>query len=231
MNTRDALALIEQHADPKVAAGLDRFGITTGLRVLGMSIPTMRKLAKQIGQDHALAQKLWDSGVYEAQFIACFIADPAALTVKQMDGWTKSFDNWATCDTACFCLYDRSPLAWGRIEPWAKSRHEFVKRAAFATLAGLAGHDKWASDEQFLAFLPLIERCADDDRNFVKKGVSWALRAMGVRRPSLRPACTELAQRLAASDNPTTRWIGKDALGDFAKANARKRSKLTRTSP
>jgi len=222
MNTKDVLALLETHADKKVAAGMARFGITTQRRVIGMSVGTVRQIGKQIGQDHGLALKLWETDCYEAQFVACFIADPAKLTVATMNAWTKSFDNWGTCDTACFCLFDRSPLAWGRVEPWAKSKDEFVRRAGYALLASLAGHDKKAADEQFLAFLPLIEKGASDERNFVWKGVSWALRRTGSRNTAIMTACTEVAKRLAASDNKAERWVGKDALGDFAKWKARK---------
>lgn len=225
MHTKSVLALIEEHADPKVAAGMARFGITTKLRVYGMSVGTMRQIGNQIGRDHELALKLWETNIYEAQFVACFIADPAKLTVATMNAWAKSFDNWGTCDTACFCLFDRTPLAWGRVEPWAKSKDEFVRRAGYALLASLAGHDKKATDEQFLAYLPLIEKGAGDNRHFVKKGVSWALRSMGMRRPTLRTACTAVAERLAKSEDPSARWIGKDALRDFAKAAARAQKK------
>jgi 3-methyladenine DNA glycosylase AlkD len=230
MNTKEVFAILEKHADKKIAAGLARYGITTNLRVIGMSVGTMRQIGKQIGTDHALALKLWDTDCYEAQFVACFIADPAKLTLATMNAWTKSFDNWGTCDTACFCLFDRSPLAWGRIEPWAKSKDEFVRRAGYALLASLAGHDKKAGDEQFLQLLPLIEKGASDERNFVWKGVSWALRRMGSRNAKLMAACTEVAERLAASENKAERWVGKDALKDFAKWRARKPRKARRPS-
>jgi 3-methyladenine DNA glycosylase AlkD len=239
MNTKDVMALLEKHADKKAAAGLARYGITTQRRVLGMSVGMMRQIGKQIGRDHELALKLWETGCYEAQFVACFIADPAKLTVATMNAWTRSFDNWATCDTACFCLFDRSPLAWGRIEPWAKSKDEFVRRAGYALLASLAGHDKKAKDGQFLRFLPLIENGAGDERNFVWKGVSWALRRIGSRNAALMGACTEVAERLAASEGKAERWVGKDALKDFAKWKARKprvaktakRAKTVRNEP
>jgi 3-methyladenine DNA glycosylase AlkD len=211
------MALLEKHADKKAAAGMARFGIITDLKVLGMSVGTMRAIGKKIGRNHELALKLWDTDVYEAQFVACFIADPQELTAATMNAWTRSFDNWATCDTACFCLFDRSPLAWGRIEPWAKSKDEFVRRAGYALLASLAGHDKKAGDKLFLAFLPQIEKGASDERNFVWKGVSWALRRIGSRNAALMEACTEVAERLAASEGKAERWVGKDALKDFAK--------------
>ena len=134
-----------------------------------------------------------------------------------MDRWAKDFDNWGVCDTLCFCLFDRTPHAWRKVAQWAGRRDEFVKRAAFALLASLALHDKATGDPPFLATLPLIERAAADQRSFVKKGVSWALRSIGRRSPALRAASVDLARRLAASEQPAERWVGRDAVRELTK--------------
>jgi 3-methyladenine DNA glycosylase AlkD len=139
------------------------------------------------------------------------------VTPTQMDRWCRDFDNWGICDTLCFKLFDQTPHAWAKVDAWADKRNEFEKRAAFALLASLAGHDKTATDEMFIARLPLVERAASDDRNFVKKGVNWALRRVGGRSPALRAAAVKVAERLAASPEPAARWVGKDALRELAK--------------
>jgi 3-methyladenine DNA glycosylase AlkD len=159
---------------------------------------------------------LWASGCYEARLLAAFVDDPALVTRRQMNAWAADFDNWATCDHSCFHLFDRTPLGWEKALAWAESPREFVKRAGFALMASLALHDKAAEDDRFLAFLPAIKRGATDGRNFVKKGVSWALRSIG-RRPGLRAAAVEVARRLAASADPAARWVGKDALRDLTR--------------
>lgn len=178
----------------------------------------IQQLAKQVGQSHDVALELWKSGIYEARLLAAFVDEPARVTAAQMDRWCRDFDNWGVADTLCFKLFDRVPGVWGRIEPWAARRGEFQKRAAFALLASLALHDKAANDAAFVRHLPLIEKAASDDRNFVKKGVSWALRSIGRRNPPLRKAAIELATRLSASDDPTSRWIGKDTLKDLSRS-------------
>jgi 3-methyladenine DNA glycosylase AlkD len=134
-----------------------------------------------------------------------------------MEQWAREFDNWATCDTACFKLFDQTPHAWPKIGQWAKRREEFVKRAGFALLACVALHDKKAGDAPFLRALALVEEGAGDERNFVKKGVSWALRAIALRNAALARAAGEVAERLAASDEAAARWVGKDALKALAK--------------
>jgi 3-methyladenine DNA glycosylase AlkD len=197
-----------------------RYGIRTP-DAFGVMMRDMQAVAKGIGRNHDLASALWDTGNYEARMVALMIDDPAKVTPAQMERWCKSFDNWAICDTACFKLFDRTPHAFEKVVRWAARREEFVKRAGFALLASVALHDKKAPDEPFLQSLPLIEGAADDERTFVKKGVSWALRGIGKRNAKLQAAATEVARRLSTSAHPAARWIGRDALREFAKRKAR----------
>jgi 3-methyladenine DNA glycosylase AlkD len=198
-----------------------RFGIVTADRVLGVPMAKIHAVAKPLGRDSDLAEALWQSGVYEARMAACMVDDPATVTPERMDRWRADLDNWAVTDTACFKLWDRTPHAFAAIDRWAVLDQEFGRRAAFALLASCALHRK-GTDADYLARLPLIDTAASDDRNFVKKGVSWALRAIGGRKsPALRAAARDLAAALAASPDKTRRWIGKDALREFAKADAK----------
>lgn len=214
MTVVEVLAHLRSIASEQHRVGMARFGIPNG-NAVGIPVGTLRDLGKTLGRNHALAHALWADGLYEARILACFVADPAQVTPAMMDQWCKDFDSWAICDTACFHLFDRVPHAWKKVKAWAKRKPEFEKRAAFALLASLALHDKKATDEPFLDCLPLVEEAADDGRNFVKKAVSWALRGIGGRSPILHSASLELATRLAASDDSTRRWIGKDALRDL----------------
>lgn len=211
----EILKRLERRGSKRNVAGMARYGITSRARVLGVSVGTLRALAQQIGRDHALAAALWKQGWYESRMLAAFVDEPERVTVGQMNRWAGACDNWAICDTLCFHLFDRSPLAWGRLRPWAASPREFVKRAAFALIASLALHDKASPDQRFRALLPLVARGAKDPRNFVKKGVSWALRGIGHRSPALRRDALVLAQRLIATHDRTARWVGSDAVRDL----------------
>jgi 3-methyladenine DNA glycosylase AlkD len=184
----------------------------------GVPVGEVKKYGKALGTDHRLALELWASGRYEARLLAAFVGDPAALTVRQMNAWCADFDSWAVVDTVCFHLFDRSPHAWGRIGPWAKRKPEFVRRAAFALVWGLTVHDKEASDAAFLDCLPLVEIAAIDERNFVKKAVSMALRAIGKRNRTLHAAALETARRLAAEETGAGPWIGRTALRELGSA-------------
>jgi 3-methyladenine DNA glycosylase AlkD len=214
----DAMAALRSAATDHDLANLDRFGIVAPT-ALGVSMANLQKIAKRLGRDHDLAAALWATGVYEARMLASLVDDPARVTPEQMDAWRADFDNWGIVDTVCFKLFDQSPHAWAKIQAWAGLNDEFGRRAAFALLACLALHDRTADDRPFLDGLVLIERAAGDDRNFVKKAVNWALRAIGLRKsPVLKAAAIDTARRLAASPEPSARWIGKDAVRALAKA-------------
>lgn len=196
-----------------------RYGIVTADRVFGVPMARIQAVAKPLGKDHDLAAALWATRVYEGRMLAFLIDDPALVTHAQMDAWRAEFDNWAVTDTACFKLFDKVEGAAAMVEPWTRLNDEMGRRAGFALLACLALHGRPAD---FVHGLALIEGAAGDARNFVKKGANWALRAIGGKRdPNLRAAARALAAKLAASDDRTARWNGKDALRAFAKADAK----------
>lgn len=214
--TARALQWLKAHSSKATLDGMARYAIPSQ-NALGVAMKDIKTLGKQLGRNHALALSLWKTGCYEARLLTSFVADPALITAAQMDRWCKDFDNWAYCDTLCFNLFDRTPHAWAKVTVWSRQQGEFQKRTAFALLWSLALHDKSANDAKFLAGLRLVERAADDDRNFVKKAVNMALRAIG-KRSSLRAAAIAVASRLAASSAPSARWIGKDALRELSGA-------------
>ncbi len=214
--TESVVATLRRLGTKATRDGMARYGIPSD-RAFGVPVGAMQKLARQLGRSHDLAAGLWETGWYEARMLAAFVDEPARVTPAQMDQWCRDFDSWAICDTVCFHLFDRVPHAWRKIGPWARRRDEFQKRAAFALLASLAGHDKEADDGAFADCLPIIERGAADGRNFVKKGVSWALRGIGHRNLELHSAAVELARHLADSAEAAPRWVGKDVLRDLTR--------------
>jgi len=226
VEVKSVLDWLEERSTPQDRANLTRFGITAG-KAFGVSVSNIQVLAKIIGRNHALAAALWETGWYEARMLTSFVDEPSLVTPEQMDHWCRDFDNWGICDTLCFHLFDRTQHAWAKVHEWSEDPGEFVKRAAFALLASLAGHDKKSGDAPFTASLLLIERAATDDRNFVKKGVSWALRRIGGRSPALHAASVLFARRLADSTQAAPRWVGRDALRDLTRPTTIRRSGAT----
>lgn len=216
------VASLKRMASKKVRDGMARYAIPAD-KAFGVSVGDLQQYAKKLGRSHELAAALWKSGWYEARILAAYLDEPERVTPAQMDGWCRDFDNWAICDTVCFALFDRTPHAWRKVKEWSGRRPEFAKRAAFALLWGLTVHDKQAEDNRFAHGLALIERAADDERNFVKKAVNMALRAIGKRNPALHTAAVALARRLADAHDVTARWIGTDALRELTSPAVSKR--------
>ncbi|MEZ5312850.1 MAG: DNA alkylation repair protein [Thermoanaerobaculia bacterium] len=209
------LARLESRGKRRIREEMaSRYGIHVE-KAFGVAMADIKRLARHLGRDHDLAGALWATGWYEARLLAAMVDEPGSVTVAQMDRWCRDFDNWAICDTVCFHLFDRAPDAWSRVGPWAAKKGEFQRRAAFALLWALALHDKEAPDERFLAGLDCIERVATDQRNFVKKAVNMALRALGRRSPAVRAAAVDVARRLADSGDAAASWNGRLALKEF----------------
>jgi 3-methyladenine DNA glycosylase AlkD len=219
----EVLAWLKRRGTKKNREGMARYAIVAP-RAFGVSVAMIQQLGKRLGRDHALAAALWETGWYEARMLAAFVDEPDKVTPAQMDRWARHFDNWAICDHHCFHLFDRTPYAWRKIEQWSRRREEFVKRAAFALLASVALHDKVTGDAPFMRSLVLIEGAASDERNFVKKGVSWGLRGVGRRSRALHAASVNTARRLGDSpDSPAARWIGRNALRELSSPAVRAR--------
>jgi 3-methyladenine DNA glycosylase AlkD len=195
-------------------AGMARFGINTE-RALGISVTQLRQMAKRTGKDHELALELWDSGIHEARILASIVDEPHAVTAEQMEAWAADFNSWDVVDQVCGNLFDKTPYAWDKAAEWTERPEEFVKRAGFSLIAYMAVHLKKIDDREFERFFPIIEREASDDRNFVKKAVNWALRQIGKRSDYLRPQAIACAERIAAQEATSARWIARDALREL----------------
>lgn len=214
---RTVMTDLRSRANPKNVLGMQRFGIVSKHEQLGISMSDLREIGRPYRRDHGLALALWKTHVSEAMFLAAIIDDPGQVTLKQMDAWIKDCDNWALVDALCFGLFDRSALAFERIEVWCSKEPEFVRRGGYALMAGMAVHRKDLPDATFLDFLPLIRAGAKDERNFVRKAVNWALRQIGKRNSRLLVAARDEARRIAEIDSRAARWIASDALREFDK--------------
>jgi 3-methyladenine DNA glycosylase AlkD len=221
MNVHAAMAELRDRADPSRKPGMARVGIDVS-HALGVSMPDLRAVAKTCGVAHALALELWETGIHEARILATLVADPATLTDVQRERWVLGITSWDLCDSAAD-LFGRTPAHAEAIAAWARRPEPFVKRCAFSMMARRAVWAKDAPDREFLGYLPLIRRAATDERNGVKKGVSWALRQIGKRNRELHAAAIDEAERILLLDTPPARWIARDALRELESEKTRSR--------
>jgi 3-methyladenine DNA glycosylase AlkD len=215
---------LKAKARPDQLSGMARYGMKTENH-LGVQIPELRKLAKETGKNHQLALELWKTGIAEARILAAMVDEPEKLTETQMDTWVKDIDSWDIGDQVCMNLFEKTPLAWKKIVDWSKREEEFVKRTAYGLLACLAWHDKTAENQKFVNLFPVIANGALDERNSIKKAVSWALRNIGKRNPSLNKESVRLAQEIQKSDTKSARWIASDVIRELESQAVQERLK------
>ncbi|SDS26009.1 3-methyladenine DNA glycosylase AlkD [Mucilaginibacter mallensis] len=214
MTVDEILNQLKQKSNSTYHAGMLRFGVDNS-KALGVPIPQLRKLAKSLKKNHQLALKLWDTGIHEARILASMIDDPALVAPVQMDSWTNDFYSWDLCDQVCGNLFDRTPFAIEKALFYTTHQEEYIKRAGFVLMAEYAVHNKTAADTVFIALLPVIEREAWDERNFVKKAVNWALRQIGKRNELLRAASIASAGRILLQNSKAAKWIATNALKEL----------------
>ncbi|KAB2944756.1 MAG: DNA alkylation repair protein [Candidatus Methanoperedens sp.] len=222
MQYEEILNRLKSLSNPEAVAGMARFGINP-INTCGVSIPTLRKIARETGKDHTLAQELWSSGIHEARILASLIDVPEKVNEEQMEKWVVDFDSWDVCDQCCSNLFDKTSLAYQKAIEWSNRKEEFVKRAGFVMMATIAVHDKMAADKEFLKFLPRIKKESVDNRNFVRKAVNWALRQIGKRNLNLNGIAIKTAKEILEIDSKTAKWVASNALAELTNEKVQKR--------
>ena len=222
MEVKQVVDRLKSLGDPKAVEGMARFGIQSS-NSFGVSVPKLRTLAREVGGDHHLALKLWETGLHDARLLATMIDDPEEVTIDQMDKWVRDFDSWDVVDGSCGNLFDKTPFAVAKAKDWCKREEEFVKRAGFVLMAELAVHDKEAKDKVFLDFLPVIIGGASDSRNLVKKAVNWSLRQIGKRNLKLNKAAVSTALKIQKMESGAAKWVASDALRELKSPQVLKR--------
>ncbi len=224
---RAVLEKLEASGDRRVRMAMARFGIHVE-KAHGIPTPVLRRLAKDIGTNHRLAEQLWSSGIHEARILAGMVDDPARVTARQMERWARDFNSWDVVDGSCCHLFVYAVPAWRKAVEWSRREEEYVKRAGFALMAYLAVHDKKAPDEKFARLLGIIRRHAADERNFVKKAVNWALRQIGKRNARLNHLAVSTAREIRAVDSRAARWVAADALRELISPAVQRRLRARR---
>ena len=219
---KNTLKILKSKSRPDQLEGMARFGISPEKR-LGVAVPELRMLAKEIGKDHQLALKLWQTKIPDAMILASMIDNPAEVTEKQMELWASDFNSWDLCDQTCMNLFDKAPFVMKKIKAWSKRKEEFVKRAAFALIASITCHDKNLPDNKFYELLQILKKSSTDERNYVRKAVNWALRNIGKRNANLNKIAIDYAKKIQKIDSKAARWIAADAIRELASKAVQRR--------
>lgn len=210
----EVLSELEALAEPEKAKGLAHYGIPEE-NALGIRMPVLRKLAREIGKDQALAEELWQHRYHECKLLATLVAEPKRFSLADADCWVNDIYSWDVCDQLCINLLRETEYAWELPQRWAPEEQEFIRRAGIVMIAVMGVHFKKTPEEDFLQFVPLLKTYATDERNFVKKAVNWAIRQLGKRSAFLHPHMISLCHELLEMDSKAASWSARDALREL----------------
>ncbi len=214
MTLPQVIERLEAAADAKHSKTFNHYAIPVD-KAYGIKLPILRKLAKEIGKNTALANELWNEGHHEGKLLATLVANPDDVTLEQMDKWVHEIYSWDVCDQLCINLLIKLKDRWSLPQRWAPIEKEYVRRAGLVMIVALRIHDRKAEDKDFEQFFPLLKKYATDERNFVKKAVNWAIRELGKRSVEHHPQMIALCHELLAMNSKAATWSARDALREL----------------
>lgn len=214
MNENEIIEKLREMASQKYKENVIRMGIPEEWSI-GVSTGDIRKMASKLGKSSDLAWKLWDTGYHEAKILAVLLMEKKKVTIEDIEKMMEKVYSWDLCDHICKNLIIKTPDYKELIWKWRDNPRTYYRRAVFTLIASVSVHEKNLKDEEIQEYFRLILEDADDERDHVKKAVSWALRELGKINFDYQEKAIEVAWELKNHHSKNCQWIGKDALKEL----------------
>lgn len=214
MNCQEIITELQSMACDKYKSNVVKMGIPEDCSI-GVSTGDIRKLAKMVGKSNELAHELWRSGYHEAKLLAVLLFDKNQITLEEAEQLMSDVISWDLCDHLCKNLIVKLKGYDSLIIQWMLSGQLYKKRAAFTLMASAVIHKKNISNTILDDYLRMIFENSQDERDHVKKAISWALREIGKKDFDYNEKAILLAYELMESGNKTQVWIAKDVLKEL----------------
>jgi 3-methyladenine DNA glycosylase AlkD len=194
MNLSELTEILKEMADPRALASWERLNIQSKDTFLGTGMSKLKERAKKIPKDHSLAMECWRSDIHDAKMMACFIDKSRKITEEEADEVIQSIDVWGLGDQYVKNQIAKTPFKTEKAEQWANDKREYVRRAGYQLIQILAKDDDSLPDTWFEAYLHHIEYL-QQEANFVKEMMAYALMAIGGRNDALHSKALEIAKK------------------------------------
>jgi len=214
MNSSQIIDQLKSMSSDKYKANVIKMGIPEHSS-LGVSTGEIRTLAKKLEKSNALATELWDTGYHEARLLAVLLFDKKNTPLEEVKKLMSQVISWDLCDHLCKNLIIKIKGYEELIPLWVYSEQLYEKRAAFTLIAAGVVHEKNLTDNILDGYLDIVQTYSDDDREHVKKAVSWALREIGKKDFNYNEKAILLARELIEHGTKAQSWIGKNALKEL----------------
>ena len=206
------LQQIRVHKNGVVADVMKQQGIDYKMN-WGVSITDLRAMAGNYASDHLLALKLWNKQWRESMILATLLDNPADVTEKQMDFWTRSFENSEIAEQASANLWVKTPFAFIKALEWCRGKRHLSRYTGIHLTGRLALTMKSALDEMFEPFFEELAVLGRDPRLYTV--IYRAVIALGNRSEALRAASLSLAEALATGEQERAVVLGRALLEEI----------------
>ena len=200
MTKTAVIALLKENQDERgIAHWKNRAEMTGGLKSFGIGLTKLRKLAKQVGRDHKLAQQLWKSDIYDAKIVGLLIDDPKQLSREQAEAQAEELNAgmlshvFASCDATL----SKAPFAFDLATEWMESEDDVRRRCGYSLLYELSKKNiKGMEDDYLLERISHIEATIHDEEMWVREAMNSALMGIGKRNKRLNKAAIRAAKKI-----------------------------------
>lgn len=175
----------------------------------GVKIGDLQKIVKRIKMDYQLALDLYDTGVYDAMYLAGLIADDARMTKANLQHWVdKAYCNGLSSATVAWVTAG-SPHGWEMGLEWIDSERQLTAVAGWATLGSLVAI-KPDAQLDLAALEGLLQRVQPTIHN-APDLVRYQMNSFVIAVGSYVRPLTETAIRLAEEIGPVMADLGNNS--------------------
>ncbi len=197
-------ALLKENRNKRGIANWKKRAAKTGkLKSFGIGLTQLRKLAKQVGRDHKLAQQLWKSDFYDAKIIGLLIDDPKQLSRAQVEEQVEGLQGgmFAHVFASCDATLAKTPFAFELACDWMGSRDDMRRRCAYSLLYELSKKNiEGMDDAYYLGRIDHIQDAIHGEEMWVREAMTGALIGIGKRNKTLNKAAIRAAKAIGPVD-------------------------------
>lgn len=206
MTAKTILAEIKPLGNPGYKKVLFNHGVSEPC--FGVKVEELKKIQKRIKKDYQLALDLYDTGVYDAMYLAGLIADDDQMTKQDLQGWVKK----ASPALASFTVpWVAAGSRFGRelALEWIDSDRELMASAGWATLSSLVAikEDAELDLPELKQLLARVQQTIHQAPNEVRKHMNGFVIALG----SYVQPLNKLAKQIGEKIGPVTVDVGNTA--------------------
>ncbi len=195
MQTEEIIEKLKSMGNPVYSDSNNKLGIE-GVKVLGVGVTKIKKLAKEIKKNHELALKLWDEPYIETKLLSVFIENPKEVSLEQIKEQIPNSRGFMLADYYAEYITVKTKYTDELIKEWTISGNNHIKKAGYALLYIKAKKDKKADNDFFRPFIPIIENELQDSENWVKESMNYCLMYIGARSKELNQLCLDAAKKI-----------------------------------